>query len=115
MQYQEKLREIENLGEDDDLFQEDETLEENREERNSWGGIPLLQAVVCALAVLALIFFRVSDDAKYQEIAAWYQREMSQELELPSFSRATPEPTDTPEPTATPAPPVSASAPLQML
>lgn len=114
MQDPEKLREIENLGEDDGLFQEDEAWDDNRE-GGGWGGIPLLQAVICALAVLALIFFRVSDDAKYQEITAWYQHEMSQELELPTFSRATPEPLQSPEPTATPEPTITASAPLQML
>lgn len=115
MQDPEKLREIENLGEDDGFFQEDNTWDDDREEGGGWGGIPLLQAVICALAVLALIFFRVTDDAKYQEITAWYQHEMTQELELPAFSRATPEPSQSPEPTATPEPPAPASAPLQML
>lgn len=115
MQDLEKLREIENLGEDDALFQEDDAWDGDRKEGGSLSGIPLLQAVICALAVLALIFFRISDDVKYQEITSWYQHEMSQELELPAFSRATPKPSQAPEPTATPVPSITASAPLQML
>lgn len=115
MQDPEKLREIENLGEEVELPQEDETWEEDRVEGGGWGGVPLLQAVICALAVLALVFFRLTDDKKYQEIAGWYQSEMAKELELPSLDRAAPEPSGTPEPTASPAPPVQASAPLQML
>lgn len=116
MQDPEKLREIEDLGEDDG-FQEDEALEEEEEQEagGGWGSVPLLQAVICALAVLALVFLSVSNEEKYHEIADWYRSEMSQELKLPAFSRPEPEPSQTPEPTATPAPPVSASAPLQML
>ena len=114
MQDPEKLREIEDLGEDSELS--DETWEEDRGEGGGWGGVPLLQAVICALAVLALVFFRLTDDKKYQEIAGWYQSEMAKELELPSLDRATPAPpSGAPEPTASPAPPVQASAPLQML
>ena len=115
MQDPEKLREIEDLGEEKDIFQEDETWDEGTEESGGWGGVPLLQAVVCALAVLVLVFFRVTDDTKFQEISEWYRDEMAQELEMPTFSRASPEPSQTPAPTSTPVPPVSASAPLQML
>ena len=115
MQDPKRLQEIESLGEDEELFQEDETWGDNREESSSWGGIPLMQAVICAMTVLALIFFRVSDDAKYKEIVAWYQHEMVQEIELPAFNTATPKPSQSPEPTVTPAPPISAGAPLQML
>lgn len=115
MQDPEKLREIESLGEDEKAYAEDDDWEEENEHDGSWSGIPLLQAVICALAVLALVFFKLSDDAKYQEISAWYQNEMAQELELPDFSRATPEPSSTPKPTPTPAPLISAGAPQQML
>lgn len=118
MQDQEKLREIESMGEDGGDFPEDEEYEkyeESLKESGGWGGIPLFQAVICALIILALIFFRVSDGTKYQEIAAWYQQEMAKEIELPAFSRAAPEPSASPEPTATPAPPVSGGAPPQML
>lgn len=66
MQEQEKLREIESLGEEAEDFQEDAMWEESRREAGSWGGILLVQAVICALIVLALIFFKVSDDGKYQ-------------------------------------------------
>lgn len=115
MQDPEKLREIEALGEDEELFQKNEAWEDDREGRDGWGGVPLLQAVICVLAVLALLFFRITDETKYQEITDWYQHEMTQELELPMLSRATPEPSLSPAPTATPTPPVSASASLQML
>ncbi len=116
MQDPEKLREIESIGEPEEGSPDEELWEEEeREEGGSWSGVPLLQAVICALAVLALVFFRVSDDAKYQEIGAWYKNEMAQELELPVLERATPKPSYTPEPTATPTPAISASAPQQML
>ncbi len=116
MQDPEKLREIESLGEQEDSPQEDgELWEEAGVNDSSWGTVPLLQAVICALAVLALVFFRISDEEKYNEISAWYQNEMAQELELPSLNRSSPEPANTPEPASTPAPAVSASAPLQML
>ena len=116
MQDPEKLREIESIGEPEEGSPDEERWEEDeREEGGRWSGVPLLQAAICALAVLALVFFRVSDDAKYQEIAAWYKNEMAQELELPVLERATPKPSYTPEPTATPTPTISASAPQQML
>ncbi len=116
MQDPEKLREIESIGEPEEGSPDEELWEEEeREAGGSWSGVPLLQAVICALAVLALVFFRVSDDAKYQEIGAWYKNEMAQELELPIFEHATPKPSYTSEPTATPTPAISASAPQQML
>ena len=105
MQDQEKLREIENLGEEDDDIREGEIWGEDQKERGCWGGVLLVQAVISALIVLALVFFRISDN----------EQEMAKEIELPTFSRTTPEPTQPPESTPTPAPPVSASAPLQML
>lgn len=114
MQDQEKLRDIESLGEEDESLEEDDELwEADRSERGGWGNILLVQAVICAVMMLALVFFRVSDDAKYQEIAAWYRQETEREIELPTFGRATPEPIPSPEPTAAPSPP--ASAPMQML
>ena len=116
MQDPEKLREIESIGDpEEDSPDEELWEEEERETGGSWSGVPLLQAVICALAVLALVFFQITDDAKYQEIGAWYKNEMAQELELPVFERAPPKPSYTPEPTATPVPAISASAPLQML
>ena len=39
MQEQEKLREIESLGEEAEDFQEDAMWEESRMEAGSWGGI----------------------------------------------------------------------------
>ncbi len=115
MQDPEKLREIDSLGEESSEAQED--FWEEAPEKSGWGGAPLLQAVLCAAAILALVFFKLTDESKYQEIAQWYHTEMSQEIELPQLYRATPEPMPSPTPEPSPSvPPVQTDAgPLQML
>ena len=103
MQDPEKLREIDSLGEEfDDSFQEEDW--EGPEEKSHWGGALLLQSVICALAMLELVFFRITDDERYQEIAQWYGREMSQEIELPQLQRTVSEPDPTPEPSPSASP-----------
>ena len=91
MQDPEKLREIDSLGEEfDDSFQEEDW--EGPEEKSHWGGALLLQSVICALAMLALVFFRITDDERYQEI------------ELPQLQRTVSEPDPTPEPSPSASP-----------
>lgn len=114
MQDPEKLREIESLGEEEGQDLEN-NWEEETGESSGWGGALLLQAVVCALAVLALIFFRVTDEVKFREIAGWYAQEMSQEIELPKLPAAVPNPTAAPSPAPTEAPTIPPSTELQRL
>lgn len=116
MQDQEKLREIESLGGEEEDQALEAGWEEDVGEGSGWGGALLLQAVICALAVLALVFFKMTDEGKYQEIAGWYSQEMSQEIELPRLpAAATPEPPAVPSPVPTEAPSIPPSTELQRL
>lgn len=109
----EKLREIDSLG----LSPEDEWREEPEEEEASsgWGGVPLLQALLCAAALIALLFLKFTDPERYQEAAGWYQKEMAQEIELPQLRAGTPSPEPSPEPSADSTPPAQASSPPEIL
>lgn len=104
MQDQEKLREIESLGQDQEALEEQEEYWEEPEEKQGGGGVPILQAVICALVLVALLFFKFTDTEKYQGFADWYAREMAQEIELPQFKNPVPEPVESPGPSPTPAP-----------
>lgn len=117
MQDLEKLHEIESLGQEVQDPEELDELWEEPEEIQSGGGVPLLQAVICALVLAALLFFKFADQEKYQEFAGWYAQEMVQEIELPQLKAPEPEPTPapTPEPTPTPAPVQTDGMPPQML
>lgn len=120
MQDPEKIREIESLGqEDDDQESQEELWVTDEAKQSGWGGVPFLQAVLCALALLVLVYFWVADREKYQEIAQWYGQEMAQEIQLPQLERVMPGLTPTPEPTASPtqAPPTLPpdSAPPQLV
>ena len=95
-----ELRELESLGLDDGE-QEEEWKEDTCE---SGGGAPLLQAVLCALALIALVFFKLTDEGRYEEITGWYQSEMAQEIELPQLGPPPAETTPSPQPSQSPAP-----------
>lgn len=114
MQDPEKRQEIESLGEEYDDFSQEE-CEDAAEEKSNWSGALLLQAVICAIAMLILVYFRMTDDGKYQEISQWYQREMSQEIELPQFQHASPQPTALPEPSPSTPPAEPDDAAQQLL
>ncbi len=109
MQEQEKLREIESLGQEEEDQEEHEEYWDEPEERQGGGGVPILQAVICALALVALLFFKFTDKERYQEITDWYNQEMAQEIELPQLKNPAPEPSTAPTPEATPTP-----SPIQM-
>lgn len=113
MQDPEKLREIEELGQEEGEDQED--FWEDPEGHPNWSGAPLLQAVICVLALAALLIIKFTDTEKYQKITGWYEEEMSQEIELPYFERPTPSPAPTPQPTPTPLPMQMDSTPLEMV
>ena len=119
MQDQEKLREIESLGQDEEALEEQEAYWDEPEEKQGGGGVPVLQAVICALVLVALLFFKFTDTEKYQGFANWYAQEMAQEIELPQFKNPVPEPAESPGPTPasspTPSPIQMDGTPPQML
>lgn len=104
MQDREKLQEIEKIGEDEGLE------EPEQEERRSggYGTVPLVQTILCALALAALVFLKMTAPEKYEETARWYQGEAAQEIELPRWDVGTPSPAPSPSPSPAPSP---ASAP----
>lgn len=109
----EKLREIEALGQEEG--EEPEDFWEEPERQPGGSGAPLLQAVICALALAALLVIKFTDEGRYQSIAAWYKAEMAQEIELPYFERPSPLPEPTPQPSPTPLPTHLENTPLEMV
>lgn len=105
MQDPEKLREIECLGETDGEPQA-EWPEESRESRD-WGGALTIQTVICVLILLMIVFFKLTDGERFQEIGQWYREEMSQEIELPRLRGSVPGPNASPTPVPSPDPPPS--------
>lgn len=104
MQDRDQLQEIEKIGEEDGL-------DEEMEERGGGGvsAVPVLQAVLCALALLALVFLKFTDQKTYSTVTEWYQSEAAQEIELPRWGA------DQPEASPSPTPGTVSSAPtLQM-
>lgn len=97
MQEREKLQEIENIG-------EDEGLEEQEEEHRSGGlgAVPLLQVVLCALVLAALVFLKCTDREKYDAATQWYMKEAAQEIELPQWDAGTSSPSPAPSPSPQP-------------
>lgn len=74
------FQEIENLG-------EDEEINETEKEREQGGSaVPLLQAALCALALLALVFLKFTNPETYGKVTNWYQSEAVREIELPRWS-----------------------------
>lgn len=78
---QEKLQEIENIG------NEEENQENISLNQNIFGGLPLFQAAICVLLLLALVVLKFSDISVYNKVTDWYQNEMSREIELPQFGK----------------------------
>lgn len=113
-----ELREIDSLGEEELPEEESEELWTEPPGKPGWGGAPLLQAVLCALLIGALVFFKFFDGEKYREIARWYGEEMAQEIELPRLEKSK-SPSPTPDPTPEPSPPAAGTqaenGPLQLL
>lgn len=76
-----QIQEIENLGEDEEIS---ETQEKRGQSTGSF--VPLLQAALCALALLALVLLKFTDPETYGKVTDWYQSEASQEIELPQWN-----------------------------
>lgn len=83
MQDPREFQEIESMGE-----QTEEAVEETGSAKRSGGTlVPLLQALLCILALLALVVLKTADREKYEQVTDWYQSEASREIELPSWAR----------------------------
>lgn len=48
--------------------------------------IPIIQLIVCAVALIGMLVLKYTDNGHYQEIVNWYQKEISAEIELPEFA-----------------------------
>lgn len=107
MQDLEKMREIQDLGWED----EDATPPEEPEGESSGGSwVPILQAVACLLALGGLLFLKYTGDPAYDTITAWYHQEAEAELQLPSLgdeaAQSSPSPAPSLSPSPSPAPPL---------
>ena len=99
MQDLEKLREIEEWGQE-----EEQPLSEEPTE-SAGNPLPLIQAAVCLLLLAGLLLLRATDQPIYHSFAQWYQQEASQEIQLPAWEgEAAPTPSPSPSPSPSPAP-----------
>lgn len=101
MQRWDDLTEIEALGEG-----EEEPWEEEKEEGGGGlGAIPLLQALVCVLALAGILYLRHTGHPAYGQLVERYRQEAAQEWRLPGREEAaTPTPAPTPGPSPSEAP-----------
>lgn len=104
MQNREEFREIDSLGEEEEEEYQ-EIWEEKPPDKPGWDGVPLLQAVICALLIAGFLYCKLTGSEWYDRLAGWYRQEMSQEIQLPRRMEPTPGATATPEPDPTPTPP----------
>ncbi len=65
--------------------QDPEDPEEN--EGKTYTIIPILQMAVCALLLVALVYFKFADEIKFKQAVSWYQAEAAQEVEIPQFEK----------------------------
>lgn len=77
------------MGEDS----ESEETWENTENRQTGSGIavPLTQAAICILALLALMMIKLAAPKKYETLTDWYRKEAAREIQLPSWEGHAPE------------------------
>ncbi len=76
-----ELQEIENLGEEE-IPEEEMTPEEH----GKGGILPLFQTALCVLALLALVFFKATDQETLGKVTRWYREEISREIQLPQWA-----------------------------
>lgn len=80
MQDPREFQEIESMGEP---FETEAPPEEVK--RGGGGEFLLFQAAVCVLLLFGLVFLKISQQERYQQVKSWYQQELHREIELPSF------------------------------
>ncbi len=86
----EDLQEIDSLGEELEEDQEDQEdeWEDEPEKEKKYSVVPLLQLIACVLILSGLLYFKMTDQKKYNEVVNWYKTEISQEIELPQFEKS---------------------------
>ncbi len=94
------MREIQDLGWED----EEPVLPEEPEGGSGGSWVPILQAVICLLALGGLLFLKYSGAPAYDAIAAWYHQEAEAEIQLPSWGEGTAQPSPSPVPSLCPSP-----------
>lgn len=100
MQDLEKLKEIEELG-----LEEPDSPGPQEPEGRGGSNVPLVQGALCLLVLGALLLLRYLEAPAYDTFTAWYQQEVSQEIQLPAWEEAlSQEPTAGPSPSAQPTP-----------
>lgn len=86
MQDQAEFQEIENLG-----MEEGPEPQEAPPAKEKGGSIlPYFQLFLCVLALLALVFLKLTDKETYNKVTDWYRDEASNVIELPGFSSEAP-------------------------
>lgn len=78
-----QFQELKNWGEDEEI---DDGGEYREKKQGSGSVLPLLQTLLCALTLLALMFLKVSDVETYGKVTNWYREEAAREIELPKWS-----------------------------
>ncbi len=79
-----EFQEIENLGGDEEWTEAEE--KRNGGSQGSGSFLPLFQAALCVLAILALVCLKFTDGETYGKVRDWYQSEISREIELPKWA-----------------------------
>lgn len=75
-----ELQEIEEFG-----VSPEEPPREKEPENSGFSVIPLVQTILCALVILALVFLKVTNGEAYSKATDWYRRESVREIELPRW------------------------------
>ncbi len=82
-----EFQEIENLG-TENLEADMEEEERERAQKESDGSfLPIFQAILCALILLALACCKFMVSETYGKAVDWYQKEAAREIELPQWTR----------------------------
>lgn len=83
------------------LPQEEEAIEpeatEDTRSGGSLGTVPMVQAVLCVLVLLAAAFLKYDRPAEFEKYVAWYHAEQRKVIELPGFDVPASSPTPAPE------------------
>ncbi len=77
----EQFQEIENLGEEEEEF----FPAESRRRQEGGSALPIFQAALCVLALLALLVLKFTNTETYGKVTNWYQSEAAREIELPKW------------------------------
>ncbi len=82
-----EFQEIENLGTDHLETDAEEEGWERQKKKSDGNFLPAFQALLCALALLALACCKFLIPETYGKAVDWYQKEVAREIELPQWNR----------------------------